>query len=140
MGLSIVAFVLAVGAVPAHAQAPARVLSDFARLLEQQTTGAARNLLSAEGVRLRLGESSYEGSAPRRALAALERSLGEHRDVRVSVRSVSVVDGTPSRAFGELAWEGIAAATGESLRFTIFVGLSRIDGSWLIDEIRTIRT
>ena len=135
-GLAIVAFMGM--AQPIAAQEARQVLEEFASAVEDDELQATERLFSPGGVRLVLGEGSYQGNTPRRALAALERVLPTSDDASVSVRLTSRGDPGSDRAFGELTWLGTVTSTGERLRITIFVGLTHREEGWRIDELRTV--
>ncbi len=137
--VALTAGLLAGGPVQGSAQSPDQVASRFASAWHREQPAGVRELFSADGVRLNLESEGYGGVATRRVLAALESYWGDWVSTSVEVRRVSQMAEEPDRAYGELAWHGSSEVTGEAFEATIFLGLTRTDAGWRIDELRTIR-
>jgi len=122
----------------AEAQTPEALAARFGAAWEAQDEGAIADLLTSEGVHLRLDADGHGGLPPRRVVAALRSYWADRTEARVSVAKVSTMESQAARAYGELAWRGVDEVTGERFEATIFLGLARGDDGWRIDEIRTM--
>lgn len=109
-----------------------------ARLWERGDAAGLGALLRPTGVALDLGERSHASLEARQVVASLRDLLGRHASRSVRLDRFSPVDGTPPRAYVEMAWDAVPEGTAEVMRYTVFVGLERVENAWRITEIRIL--
>lgn len=109
-----------------------------ARLWERGDAAGLGAMLRPAGVALDLGERSHASLEARQVVASLRDLLGRHASRSVRLDRFSPVDGTPPRAYVEMAWDAVPEGTAEVIRYTVFVGLELVADSWRITEIRIL--
>jgi hypothetical protein len=132
---------LGVGAGGVDAQVadtPAGVAGAVARAWGSGRVDALEALFAPRGLTLRLEGVGHVGVGSRQARASIEAFLGRYEPGRVAVRRAEVLGGDPPRAMAELEWEALPRGTREAIEYVIFLGLERIDGRWVVVEIRTL--
>lgn len=110
----------------------------FAEGLEAASADRLGGLLSAEGIRLQLGDDGHSGLSARQATATLRDFLRGYEVGRAVVLRAAPVQGTATRGFAELVWSTRAGGTTQELRRSLFVGLANESGGWLVDEVRIL--
>lgn len=109
-----------------------------ARLWERGDAAGLGAMLRPTGVTLDLGERSHASLEARQVVASLRDLLGRHASRSVRLDRFSPVDGTPPRAYVEMAWDAVPEGTAEVMRYTVFVGLELVADTWRITEIRIL--
>lgn len=109
-----------------------------ARLWERGDAAGLGAMLRPAGVALDLGERSHTSLEARQVVASLRDLLGRHASRSVRLDRFAPVDGTPPRAYVEMAWDAVPEGTAEVMRYTVFVGLELVADAWRITEIRIL--
>lgn len=109
-----------------------------ARLWARGDAAGLGAMLRPAGVALDLGDRSHASLEARQVVASLRDLLGRHASRGVRLDRFSPVDGTPPRAYVEMAWDAVPEGTAEVMRYTVFVGLELVADAWRINEIRIL--
>jgi hypothetical protein len=124
-------------ASPVRAQADLdSAASAFARAWRSNDADAIVAALAPDGVRLQLVGERASGVPARQARAALSEFLGSRATGSLDGPRLQELGGTPERGAAEFRWQTVVKGTSEPMMHTIFVGFTRGDAGWRIDEIR----
>ena len=124
-------------ASPAHAQAElGAAAASFARAWRSNEVDAIVATLAPDGVRLQLVGERPAGVPARQARAALSEFLGTRATSGLEGPRLQELGGTPERGAAEFRWQTVVRGTSEPTTHTIFVGFTRGDAGWRINEIR----
>jgi ketosteroid isomerase-like protein len=108
----------------------------FAHAWRSSDADAIVAALAPEGVRLQLVGERPAGLPARQARAALSEFLGSRASGRLEEPRLQELGGTPPMGLAEFRWQTVVQGTSEPMRHTIFVGFTRGDAGWRINEIR----
>jgi hypothetical protein len=95
--------------------------------------------LANGGIRLHLHEAGHTGLSTRQAVASIREFVRGYEDAAAIVMRAASIEGSPDRGFAEVMWEGRVSGTSQGVRRTLFVGLMRESGEWVVDEVRLLR-
>jgi hypothetical protein len=134
-------FLVALGLAPRHAAA-----QDLNTVVEQIATAwgrgnfvAVANHAARGGIALDVDGASASPIAARQVAAMLRRVFDGRETVDVRPGVARVTDGSPARAFSEIAWTHRGRGTTIPERSTVFVAYVREDGAWRVTQIRIMR-
>lgn len=111
---------------------------DFAEAWRSHDIRAVRDALDHGGVRLRLDGSDHGWLETPQAVAAIDGLLGRLSGGRVRTHRTESLGGDPPRGYTELRWVTVARGTTQPLAYTVFVGFTRREEGWRVDEIRVL--
>jgi hypothetical protein len=133
------ALLLLAGGRPVRAQDLGQTLERLAAAWHRGEASAITALAARAGVSVDVDGRSVGPLPQRQAAAVLRRVFEERESVGVRTSMSRVVGGSPSRAFGEIAWTTRARGTTIPERATLFVAFVLEGDRWRITEIRLMR-
>lgn len=116
-----------------------RIAGRFAALWSAGDVSAIAALLSADGVRLQLGQGGHATVGVRQATAAIRDFHQALRTTGSRVLRVSEVGGTPRRGFAELECSATEGGGREAAGYSVFVAFVQEGSDWRVSEIRVLR-
>jgi|GEM_PF-1740666 len=72
----------------------------------------------------------------RQAVAVLRDYLRAYDSGAVELARVALVEGSSDRGFAEFHWVARRSGTSQALNRTVFLGLQRESGQWMVSEVR----
>jgi len=111
----------------------------FAQALSEVAGEQLTLIFAGSGIRLHLDEVGHAGLSGRQAVASIREFLRGFEEGTAVVTRAAPVEGSSTRGFAEVLWSAKVTGTSNQVRRTLFLGLSRSNGEWRVDEVRFLR-